>query len=194
MENRNWSSILGSSQAPYINHTLLPQSSYATQYYNPPGNHPSLPNYLWLEAGTNCFPGPGCIHSDLAPKSYRIHSTAHLTALMTRAGISWRNYSENISGTSCPLSQDSVGNVAGENGLGGTLYTPRHDPFIYFADNTNNFSSSSRTCMDHVRPFTQLAGDLAQNRVARYNFITPNLCNDMHDECFPGKVPIMNLP
>jgi phosphatidylinositol-3-phosphatase len=183
MENHNWSSIQGSSQAPYLNHTLLPESSYGTQYYNPPSNHPSLPNYLWLEAGTNCFPGPGCIHSDLSPTSYRIHSRAHLTALLNRAGISWRNYSENINGKSCPLSQNSVANVASENGLGGNLYAPRHDPFIYFADNTNNFSSSSPTCIQHVRPFTEFARDLAENRVARYNFITPNLCDDMHSAC-----------
>src|SRR6266567_2732431 len=51
MENHNWSQIKGSSSAPYINNTLLPASSYATQYFNPPGIHPSLPNYLWLEAG-----------------------------------------------------------------------------------------------------------------------------------------------
>src|SRR5205085_12427564 len=58
MENHNWSSIQGSSSAPYINSLLTgagsSQTSYATQYYNPPGNHPSLPNYLWLEAG-QCF-------------------------------------------------------------------------------------------------------------------------------------------
>ncbi len=186
MENHNWSSILGSSHAPYINGTLLPRSSYATQYYNPPGNHPSLPNYLWLEAGTNCFPGAGCIHSDRAPTHYRIHSAEHLTALMTRAGISWRNYSENISGTSCPLSQHDVLAVAAENGVPGTaddLYVPRHDPFVYFADNTGNFSFDSHTCIDHVRPFGELAGDLAHDRVAQYNFITPNLCDDMHSGC-----------
>ena len=53
MENHNWSDIKGNASAPYINTTLLPQASYAQQYYNPPGIHPSLPNYLWLEAGTN---------------------------------------------------------------------------------------------------------------------------------------------
>src|SRR5579884_1575180 len=46
MENHNWSDIAGSSHAPYINGTLLKQATYATQYYNPPGNHPSLPNYI----------------------------------------------------------------------------------------------------------------------------------------------------
>jgi hypothetical protein len=53
MENHNWSSIQGNPSAPYINHTLLPRASYALRYYNPPGNHPSEPNYLWLEAGSN---------------------------------------------------------------------------------------------------------------------------------------------
>src|SRR5689334_16707415 len=53
LENQNWSSVKGSPSAPYINNTLLPMASHAEQYYNPPGNHPSLPNYLWLEAGTS---------------------------------------------------------------------------------------------------------------------------------------------
>src|SRR5947207_13406797 len=53
MENHNWSQFRGAANAPYINNTLLPQASHAEQYYNPPSLHPSLPNYLWLEAGTN---------------------------------------------------------------------------------------------------------------------------------------------
>src|SRR5260370_23568416 len=53
MENNSWARILGNPNAPYINKTLLPMASYTQQYYNPPGNHPSLPNYLWLQAGTN---------------------------------------------------------------------------------------------------------------------------------------------
>src|SRR5437660_6305362 len=52
MENTNWSDIT-SSQTPYLANTLVPLGAHAEQYYNPPGNHPSLPNYLWLEAGTN---------------------------------------------------------------------------------------------------------------------------------------------
>src|SRR4030088_949103 len=53
MENKNWAQIAGSSSAPYINNTLLPMASHAELYFNPPLVHPSLPNYLWLEAGTN---------------------------------------------------------------------------------------------------------------------------------------------
>lgn len=39
--------------------------------------------------------------------------------------------------------------------------------------------------MAHVRPFTELARDLQNGTVAQYNFITPNLCDDMHDKCKP---------
>jgi hypothetical protein len=58
MENHNWTGdgnldIKNNPAAPYINKTLVPMGSHAEQYFNPPNNHPSLPNYLWLEAGTN---------------------------------------------------------------------------------------------------------------------------------------------
>jgi hypothetical protein len=36
-----------------------------------------------------------------------------------------------------------------------------------------------------VRPFTELATDLTNGTVASYNFIPPDLCDDMHDSCSP---------
>src|SRR5437870_5824217 len=53
MENRSWAEIKGSTNAPYLNGTLLPMASYCEQYFSAPGLRPSEPNYLWLEAGTN---------------------------------------------------------------------------------------------------------------------------------------------
>src|ERR1039458_124429 len=53
LENHNWADFKGSADAPFINGTLLPLASHCEQYFNPPGLHPSEPNYLWLEAGTN---------------------------------------------------------------------------------------------------------------------------------------------
>jgi phospholipase C len=167
MENHNWSSIKGSSSAPYINNTLLPMASHAEQYYNPPGMHPSLPNYLWLEAGTNFG-----ITDDNDPSSHHLATTAHLVSLLNGAGISWKAYQEGTDGTSCPLTDTS-------------LYTVHHDPFVYFTDVTNNLSSSSAYCLAHVRPYGELATDLQNNTVARYNFITPDDCDNMHDSCAP---------
>src|SRR5438552_2137996 len=76
MENHNWSQIKGSASAPYINNTLLPMASHAEQYFNPPGIHPSLPNYLWLEAGTNFS-----ILDDGAPSTHHESTTQHLVTL-----------------------------------------------------------------------------------------------------------------
>jgi hypothetical protein len=162
MENHDWRDIKGSSSAPYIN-SLLAQGSHAEQYYNPPGIHPSLPNYLWLEAGTNF----GHL-DDNNPSSDHQSTTNHLVTLLTKTGLTWRAYEENISGTTCPL------NSSGE-------YAVRHEPFTYFDDVTNNLSSTSQNCIQHLRPFTQLATDLSNNNEANYNFITPNLIDDMHD-------------
>jgi hypothetical protein len=118
MENHNWSDIKDSPSAPYINQVLLPQASHAEQYYNPPGIHPSEPNYLWLEAGTNFG-----IANDANPAANHQSTTNHLVTLLDKKGISWKSYQEGISGNDCPLA-------------GRGLYAPKHNPMIYFDDVT----------------------------------------------------------
>ena len=178
MENHNWTgdgslNIKGNPEAPYINYTLLPMASYAQNYNNPPGIHPSLPNYLWLEAGT----GFG-IRDDGPPSQHSQTTQTHLVKLLENARISWRSYDENVSGTNCPF-----GNQGSTDPNGNQLYQVHHNPFVYFDDQTNNRSSTSSTCISHVRPLSQLAHDLNADSVAQYNFITPNVCDDMHDNC-----------
>jgi len=167
MENHNWADIKGSPSAPYINNTILPMSSYAEQYFNPPGNHPSEPNYLWLEAGTNFG-----IFDDNDPASNHFSTKQHLVTLLSNAGISWKSYQEGITGNDCPLT---------ENGM----YAPKHNPMIFFDDVTGGNDPNSTTCIAHIRPYSELPTDLQKNGQARYNFITPNLCDDMHDTCPP---------
>ena len=159
MENHNWADIKGSASAPYINGTLLPLGSRAENYMNPTGLHPSLPNYLWLEAGTNFG-----IRNDSGPSTNHQSTTNHLVTLLEAAGISWKSYQEDISGTACPV------NSTGK-------YAPKHNPMVYFDDVIN----SSSYCIEHVRPYPELARDLEVDTVPAYSFITPNLCNDMHD-------------
>ncbi|HEX4121647.1 MAG TPA: alkaline phosphatase family protein [Verrucomicrobiae bacterium] len=162
-ENKNWSQIIGSTNAPYIN-SLLPAASYCQQYYTPPGNHPSEPNYLWLESGTNFG-----IDNDDAPAINSQNTTNHLVTQLLNAGISWKTYQEGISGVCLPLSIVS------------TNYDPKHDPFVFFDDDTGTNNPMDPYGIAHVRPFSELAGDLASNTVARYNLITPDLCDDGHD-------------
>jgi len=172
MENHNWSQIKGSASAPYINNTLLPNAAHAEQYFNPPGIHPSLPNYLWLEAGTNFG-----ITNDNDPSTNHQSTTAHFVTQLASVGVSWKTYQEEFSGTTCPLT--SVAN-----------YAPKHNPFVYFDDVTNTNNPDSAFCIAHVRPYTEFATDLTNNTVAQYVFITPTLCDDMHDSCAPLNDPV----
>nr|UXE44074.1 hypothetical protein Hi04_10k_c1000_00028 [uncultured bacterium] len=172
MENHDWASIKNNPSAPYLNGTLLPMASHAEQYYNPPNLHPSEPNYLWLEAGTNFG-----ILDDAPPVSNHRSAPLHLVNLLDAAGISWRAYQEDTSGTVCPLSD-----------LGD--YAVRHDPFVFFDDVTDANDAYAARCIAHVRPYAELATDLSNNTVAQYNFITPNVCNDMHDACDPLNDPV----
>jgi hypothetical protein len=95
MENHNWtgnsalspSAVSNNSDpdlkrnplAPFINTQLIQTSAHAEQYFNPPGNHPSQPNYWWLEAGTNFG-----VLEDTQPGDPQIYSQAHLVRLLER--------------------------------------------------------------------------------------------------------------
>jgi phospholipase C len=162
-ENHNWlGQIKDNPAAPYIN-SLLTMGSHAEQYYNPPLNHPSLPNYLWIEAGDSL----GVI-DDNDPPFHLLSTTDHLVDYLERADITWKAYEEDIDGTSCPMSVSAT-------------YAPKHDPFVYFTDINDNLNPSAARCLAHVRPYSELANDLSSGSLARYNFITPNLCHDTHD-------------
>jgi len=167
MENEDWQNVQNSSSAPYLNQTLLPISSYCSQYFNPPGIHPSLPNYLWLESGTNFG-----ILDDNDPASDHQSTPNHLVTLLNNAGVSWKAYEEDIPGTNVPLSN--------YNG-----YTVRHDPFVYFDDVTGTNNPIWPYAIAHIRPYTEFMSDLASNTVAQYNFLGPDICDDGHNTCAP---------
>jgi phosphatidylinositol-3-phosphatase len=169
MENHNWSDIKGSSSAPYINNMLLPAAAHAEAFYdNPAKAHPSEPNYLWLEAGDNLG-----ITDDNPPSSNHQATQNHLVTLLKSAGITWRSYQEDITAGTCPIS--SVGK-----------YAPKHNPMVFFDDVVGNPpSATAPECIAHMAPYATFAADLTSGSVAQYNFITPNLCNDMHDSCAP---------
>src|SRR6266436_4681804 len=134
MENHNWSQIIGSKSAPYINSTLLPIASHAEQYFNPPGIHPSEPNYLWLEAGTNFG-----ILDDNEPAVNHQSTTQHLATFLQNKNISWKSYQENIDGTTCLL-------------VSSGLYATKHNPFVFFDDVTNNPNKQGDTWLSQNLP------------------------------------------
>lgn len=163
MENHAWSLIKGNPSAPYINGTLLAQGAHAENYYNPPGNHPSEPNYIWLEAGDKMG-----ITTDADPSPSHSLTGDHFVAQLEKAGKSWHAYEEDMPNGVCPIQSSN-------------LYAAKHNPMVFFQDVSGAPPSSSDAfCMQHEFPLTQLAGDLAADSDGDYNFITPNLCHDMH--------------
>jgi hypothetical protein len=163
LENHDWSSIQGAASAPYINKTLLAQGAHADNYMNVPGLHPSLPNYIWMEAGSALG-----VTDDAEPVNHKLTTSQHLVTLLKNAGLTWKAYQESISGTDCPLTNAYP-------------YAPKHLPMIYFTDVNSGVVRSSSECISHIRPYSELSRDLETDAVASYNFITPNLCSDMHD-------------
>jgi hypothetical protein len=174
MENHDSTQIYGdSTDAPYINGTLVPKYARATNFNDELAlNIPSEPHYVWMEAGTNAFSGH-TFKSDSDPsKSNSTSSTAHLTTQIKNAtnGVTWRTYQEGINATtgSCPITSSG-------------FYAAKHNPFVFFQDVSGATPSKTNAyCVARTRPYSSFAADLAGNDMASYTFITPNLCNDMH--------------
>jgi phosphatidylinositol-3-phosphatase len=158
MENHSASQIIGSSEAPFIN-SLARQYALATDYSAL--FHPSLPNYIALTSGSNQG-----ITDDRSPPTagYAVDAT-NIADRIEASGRTWKAYAE---------SMPSPGFASSDT----ALYATRHVPFLYYKDILDNAARLKA----HVVPLTQLAPDLASvSTTPDYAFITPNLCNDMHD-------------
>ena len=194
MENHNFTQptptsspqqILGNPAAPYINSLVTPgnpnsvQVSFATAYYNAGVHvHPSEPNYVWAEAGTDFG-----VHTDADPNPANGNTfydqAIHLTAQLNAAGISWKNYQEDVQLSSSPIISASGANAPAPNPFYGTTqfnYAVKHNPMAFFSD----------TAVENVYPLAQLFQDMNNNTVGRYNWITPNQFNDAHSALTGG--------
>jgi len=184
------------------------QVAYASAYHNvlatPSGNnphiHPSEPNYLWAEAGTNF----GVFNDNdpfAAVGGTNQNTTQHLVTFLTQAGKTWKSYQEDIDLTSSgglltnvPLPQNewtvplasfsgnfAPGSFNAYNGSTQFNYAAKHNPMVFFTDsNGGNDSTPANPLSKQYAPLQQLATDLANGSVADYNWITPDQYNDMH--------------
>ena len=183
--------------------------SYATNYHSvlatPGGNnphiHPSEPNYIWAEAGTNFgvlndndpFRASGPTNQD---------TDQHLTGLLQAAGRTWRSYQEDIDLTrnaagqltNVPLPRElwtvpltsfsgsfATGFANAFNFSPQFNYAAKHNPMVFFTNtNGGNDPTPDNPLSSNYAPLQQLFTDLATDNVAEYNWITPNQFNDMH--------------
>lgn len=151
MENQSYGTIIGSPQAKYIN-AVAGECGLATGYHNV--THPSLPNYI---AATSGLPY-SALHGFL-PDCGPGGSCQTPARSIFAQGETWRAYDESMP-SACDRA--NAGN-----------YAVRHNPAVYY--------TTLRGCASSDVPYSQLAADLAHNRLPAFSFITPNLIDDMHN-------------
>ena len=180
MENTSKSTLDAATNTPFMA-GLKGSAATASNYHGVA--HPSLPNYIALisggtqSIGCDCDPtGSACsglscnalVHSCGCPQT-----AMHLGQQLDGVSKTWRAYVEDL-GSDCNVT--SSGN-----------YAVRHVPFLYFDDVRTN----AARCADRVAPYSALATDLAGTTRA-FNFIAPNLVDDMHDPFPAGDTNLAN--
>jgi len=158
LENKSLDSVIGNPQAPYLN-GLATRYGLATNYGAVA--HPSEPNYLALFGGST--------HGVTDDRTHNLDGPSIATELEA-SGRSWRVVEQNVP-PGCFTGSSASG---GEDGPG--TYARKHNPAISF----NQIQGSPGRCANivdfsHFRP-----------NAADYQFIAPNLCNDMHN-CSVGQ-------
>jgi len=155
MENETIDEILGNSKAPYINR-LAQRYAVAANYYGI--THPSLPNYIATISGDTQGITGNCNDCFI--------DAPNIVDQLEGAGKTWKAYMESMP-SSC-----FIGDSTDKN----KLYRQKHNPFIYFDSIRNNPARCA-----NIVPFTQFAVDLQANTLPDYVWITPNMCNSIHD-------------
>ena len=242
MENHNWTQpngnvdpnsstieqIKGNPAAPFIkslidqNSPMSAQVSYTNNCYNVlatssgmnPHIHPSEPNYIWQEGGSNFG-----VVGDADPYfAANVFDSPNISGLLQNHHISWKSYQEDAdlvptSGSvnhpppngltseiaprdqcTVPLSSFSGTSASYTNPYNGSHqynFAPKHDGQLFFTTTNGGTTTTpdyttSNPEVPYYWPLQALANDLANNTVAKFNVITPNQFNDMHTQLSGG--------
>jgi hypothetical protein len=150
-ENESYQEVLGNPDAPYL--TGLSQT-WANMTDSHAIAHPSQPNYLALFSGST----QGVVN-DNCPVSFKV---ASLGSELLKAKISFTGYAESMPHngfTGCQAVPDSLPS--------GWLYMRKHVPWTDFPKVPKSVSLVYRHPL--------------KAPPSRFVWITPNMCNDMHD-------------
>ena len=155
-ENKEYSSVVGSSSAPYIN-SLISQYGLSTSFYAE--RHPSEPNYIALTSGGT---------QGIADDGVYNLGVNNLFDQITASGRTWKSVMQGYPGN-CSAVSSSSAKVDGVGKSG--AYVRKHNPAISYT----SISGNAAKCTN----ITNLAG--FDPAAANFQFITPNMINDMHD-------------
>jgi phospholipase C len=153
-ENQDFSCVIGNGNMPFLNGLAAKYAVAASYYAN---SHPSISNYFVLTTGQALYNGR---FGDLRTEPVDVDNVIRE---LKQNGKTWRSYAEGV---------PSPGYMGGNIENAG--YVKRHNPLAYFQ---KDISEAERA---NLAPFAQFSDDLAQNRLANYSFIVPNLFDDGH--------------
>lgn len=149
-ENHDYSQIIGSSAAPYIN-SLAAQGALMTNSHGV--THPSQPNYLDIFSGSN----QGVTNDTIPAHQF---TTANLGKELIAKGDTFKGYSEDLPG---------VGSLVASAGD----YKRKHNPWSdWQGTGTNQIPTSTN------QPFTAFPTNFAT--LPNVSFVVPNQVHDMH--------------
>lgn len=153
-ENHSYEEVIGSPQMPYYN-KLINEYALATQFYS--DQHSSLPALMWYVAGAP-------VETDNDTVSCN-HTHDNIVRELLKHGYTWRSYQENM---------PYVGYQGLYGGTGNTYYR-RHNPLIDFSDVCPGTGQAKNSV-----PYTQMAVDFSEGKMANYAYITPDAVEDAH--------------
>jgi phospholipase C len=152
-ENRSFSGLVNNPSAPYINQ-LLSQGSYAANYTAVSKNP-----YIALTSGSLTH-----IPNSCNPQISKCQTlVANITDEIEASGRTWDMYAESMP-KSCDFKNTKQ-------------YTVRHNPFLFYP----SISGNVKQCKNQIVSYSDLQSDINSKSLPDYVFISPNLCNDMHN-------------
>jgi hypothetical protein len=202
LENENADATFGDkTDIPYLAKNLTSQGAYVKNYYAT--GHFSLDNYISMVSGQapNPYTQADCpVYANVTPglpvadgQVFGIgcvypSGTQNIATQLEGNGYTWKGYMQDManSAPAQPAScrHPSIGSPDSTQTAKPTdQYAARHNPFVYF-----HSIIDFPTCQANDVDLNQLAPDLASAATTpNYAFISPDLCNDGHDEpCADG--------
>ena len=167
MENKGYTQIIGSSNAPYINSLI--SDPHCALFSDSHGiTHPSQPNYLQLFSGNN----QGVV--DDTQSSNTPYSTCNLAYSLISHGYTFKGFSESL---------PSAGNLIFSSGN----YVQRHCPWAsWVGTGTNQINANLH------QPYTSLPSVSNYSTLPTVSFIIPDNSHNMHNPTLVSATAIAN--
>ena len=167
MENKGYSQIIGSSNAPYINSLI--SDPHCALFSDSHGiTHPSQPNYLQLFSGSN--QGVTTDNQDFSTP----YSTCNLAYSLIAAGHTFKGFSEGL---------PAVGSLTYAAGT----FVRRHCPWAsWIGTGTNQINANLH------QPYTSFPAVASYSTLPTVSFIIPDNSHNMHNPVLTASIGITN--